>query len=544
MYRILLADDEGIMLNALTNIIKTSFGDEFEIATAKTGRTAIEQAEAFHPDIIFMDIQMPGINGIQALREIRKFNASALCYIISAYDTFDYAKEAISLNVETYLMKPIAKKNVISILEEARQKVDIQRRQRSDQLRTREKLENIVPVLENGFISTILLQGDWNDADYYRQLLDVQEEYAYVMVLWFGTEDHDGQMVSPVGMSVRAQGFYPELCAIVKSYWRCIIGAMITSRVVIAVPWKEASMDYDSRIRVIEDARRMVTRLEERLEAKFRAGIGRIRPMQDLRTSYQEAVSALGESSSRVVHTDDIKMHGVYQDDFPAETEKNMFTLLRRGDVEGMRSQANLFFDWMIQRHPEDINNIRLKVLEFILVSEKDAFELGAVDYGFDYRKDYLTAVMALEDLEQIRLWFLDKMTTVCLQVHNKKEEMCETVVSRAKIYIREHYDRDISLDDVSKAVNVSPYYFSKLFKEEEGENFIEYLTRLRITRAKELLGDSALSIREVSLKCGYSDPNYFSRIFKKQTDHTPREYRELAGSGARLKQERPASLI
>ena len=125
MYRILIADDEGIMLESLRTIIQKRFGDRYQVETAKSGRAAIEQAEVFRPDIVFMDIQMPGINGIGALREIRQFNQSALFYIMSAYDKFDYAKEAISLGVERYLMKPITKNTVIEVVEEASAKAII-----------------------------------------------------------------------------------------------------------------------------------------------------------------------------------------------------------------------------------------------------------------------------------------------------------------------------------------------------------------------------------------------------------------------------------
>lgn len=96
MYRVLIADDEGIMLEALKNIITANFGNECELAFAKTGRAVVELAESFRPDIAFMDIQMPGINGIQAIKEIRKFNSSVKFIIITAYDKFDYAKEAIN----------------------------------------------------------------------------------------------------------------------------------------------------------------------------------------------------------------------------------------------------------------------------------------------------------------------------------------------------------------------------------------------------------------------------------------------------------------
>ena len=84
-----------------------------------------------------------------------------------------------------------------------------------------------------------------------------------------------------------------------------------------------------------------------------------------------------------------------------------------------------------------------------------------------------------------------------------------------------------LSLDALSKELDISPYYFSKLFKEETGSNFVEYLTNLRMSRAKELLKDESRSMKEICMEVGYSDPNYFSRIFKKNVGLTPTEYRE-----------------
>ena len=112
----------------------------------------------------------------------------------------------------------------------------------------------------------------------------------------------------------------------------------------------------------------------------------------------------------------------------------------------------------------------------------------------------------------------------------SQKEDQSNSAVKKAMLYIQENYSRDISLDDVSSQVNISPYYFSKIFKDETGENFIEYLTRVRIERAKELLVDANISVKEAGIQSGYSDPNYFSRIFKKQMDMTPSEYKARYG--------------
>ena len=116
MYRILLADDEGIVLNSLQFIIEKNFSGRYELETAKTGLGAIETAERFRPDIVFMDIQMPGINGIDAMREIRKFSTNVIFVVLTAYDKFDYAKEAIGLGVLDYLNKPVNQKVVADVI--------------------------------------------------------------------------------------------------------------------------------------------------------------------------------------------------------------------------------------------------------------------------------------------------------------------------------------------------------------------------------------------------------------------------------------------
>ena len=126
MDRILIADDEGLRLEGFKGVILAEFGEKCIVETAKTGRVVIEKAETFHPDIVFMDIHMPGINGIQAMREIRKFNNSALFYVISAYDKFDYAKEAISIGVEDYLLKPVNEEELNRVLKKISDELTVQ----------------------------------------------------------------------------------------------------------------------------------------------------------------------------------------------------------------------------------------------------------------------------------------------------------------------------------------------------------------------------------------------------------------------------------
>lgn len=112
--------------------------------------------------------------------------------------------------------------------------------------------------------------------------------------------------------------------------------------------------------------------------------------MQEMERSYREALRALNGSKSRVIHIEDLSQNGVYDEEFPVEMEKNIFRYLEEGKEKECIQEINVFFDWMVAHYADDMNNIRLKTLEYIIWGEKKAFEAGAINYGFSYRRDYL----------------------------------------------------------------------------------------------------------------------------------------------------------
>ena len=171
--------------------------------------------------------------------------------------------------------------------------------------------------------------------------------------------------------------------------------------------------------------------------------------------------------------------------------------------------------------------DVRLKVLEFSLRAESKAYESGGMTYNVSSRHDYLPTVMGLNDMDSLWEWFRDRITNSVTHISNKNTETSNEVVEAAKKYIESNYNKNITLEDVSMRVNISAYYLSRIFKESTGENFIDYLTNLRIERAKELISTTQYSMKEICNMCGYSDPNYFSKSFKKNVGVTPTEYRE-----------------
>jgi len=529
MYKIMLADDEGIVIDSVKFIIEKEFGNECIVEFAKTGRSVIELAESFRPDIAIMDIQMPGINGIDSMKEIRKTNNNVIFIVMSAFDKFDYAKEAIKLGVMEYITKPMERTKLLNALKKAMTLVDREREKRSNDLMIREKLETVLPVIESGLIYEILLQEHFaEDIESYKNMLGIQENYAYMMTLVYGDEQEGNHMTNAVGSSVKMQQYYQGVRTELKERFQCIVGSMMANKIAVLVPFDKPAMEYAQRSELIEKAREFVRDMRRRYSISFRIGISKVKELSKMTDAYSEAINSLIITAGSVAHADDLPIGCDYEEDYPAHIEKQLFEEVEKGNVEQAAVAARSFFDWMTSAHADNIMDIRLKSLEFVLWAEHLAYEKGGMTYQFISRNDYLPTIMNLNDYDQMKSWFVEKITAAARNALSKREESSNNVVDIAKEYIKQNYSKALSLDEVSYYVNISPYYFSKIFKEGTGENFIEYLTNIRIEKAKELLSTSDYSMKEICVMVGYSDPNYFSRSFKKNVGVTPTEYKDV----------------
>ena len=530
MYRILLADDEKIVVDSLSIIINRNFPNQFEILKARTGRAVIELAEQYHPDVAIVDIQMPGINGIHAIKEVVKDHSNIIFIIMTAYDRFDYAKEAVSLGVYEYMNKPFNNKDIVDVLNRVIRVIESRRKKLSDSLKVQEKMEAVTPIIENGFIYSMLFSGSQSAEDIYnyKRLLELEADYGCMMSFAMGEEQKEGQLTNAVGSSVRLQQSYPIVRdRILKSWPGAIVGTVISNRIPVFLPLVNKKQDYEERILMIEEGRKLCRDLRKETDCRFRIGIGSVVDMKDSMISYEEAMRALAASDGSVAHVADLPLQCEYDEEYPVELEKNLFSALKNGNVDSCEYWAGQFFDWMLASFDQKNMNVRMKILEFVFFAEREAFLSGGITYHFNDRGDYMPLVYNAERNGDLKPWFVERFSTACRHINSKKQNYENRMITKGKEYIQSNYSRDISLDDVSRYLNLSPYYFSKLFKSETGITFVEYLTELRIRQAKELLKDEKLSVKEICVSVGYSDPNYFSRIFKKNLGMTPTEFRE-----------------
>ncbi len=267
-------------------------------------------------------------------------------------------------------------------------------------------------------------------------------------------------------------------------------------------------------------------RLEDHLDLRFRVGIGNVKNTSDAYLSYREAIRALTANEGHVVHIMDVNATEA-KSDYPIDLENHFYQMGLKADITGCCSMGETLLEWMSEVGEYPFEDIKVKVLELLLRLERKAGESGTMSLEERHRGNYLTELTALTDMSQVRSFLMQNIREICTALETGSQKESERVVSRVLDYIRDHFAEDISLDDVSRMVDISPYYFSKLFKREMGVNFIEYLTDLRIQKAKEYMANPKYSIKEVCSMCGYSDPNYFSRIFRKYVGVSPSEYRQ-----------------
>lgn len=524
MYKILIADDEGIVRESLQFIIERDFTD-CEVYLARNGRQAIEIAEERRPEIVVLDIQMPGINGISALREIKAGNPKVRALILTAYDNFDYAQQALALGAEDYVMKPIDRKRIDEVLIKIMHEIDEDREKRQENLAIREKMEAVVPIIENGFVHSLIIQNEYNySGDQYRTLLDLEEDYGYILVLEWGEEFREAYAGNPVGSTVRARKFSMRMGEQIRIYFRAFLSDVMGNKIVAAIPWSGPEMNYGERLSIIERVRSLDNSLKEITGQDFRAGIGSIKPWEDMYESYQDALNALRHGVRSVTHIDDLVVRN--EDTRAVDSmKKALLDAVRQGNEMAVQREADAWSRWCVERGQNDLEDIKVRMLELLMEARHLVEEQGK---AAETRVE--TEILRENRPEELRQILRRGVIGLTHEIVLERPGE-DSVIARATDYIRENYQGEISLDTVAEHVNVSPYYFSRLFKEGTGTNFTDYLTSLRIDKARDLLlHDPGKSIKEIAAGAGFSNANYFSRIFKKWTGMTPSELREQDG--------------
>lgn len=520
MYKILLTDDEQIVIDSMKFIISKNFGAEVEVFTALSGSDAISIVSKEQIDLIFMDINMPGMNGLDTISCIKQLKSETIIVVLSAFDTFQYAQEAMNLGAYKYITKPVNKNTVIGTIRSVMSLIDEKRGQKSQSQDLEKKLNSMSPMVESDFIySCVFQEGSAADFSYYFDYFGIEPKEWIFISLEFPILNDEGKNEA-----------YPKIREILNSLHKAIVSPFIMNRIVVFYPLAVDEMGDSS---LEENIHQLYKLLALTVSRTVRMGISeRESNLEKINSSYNQSLRAMDGIGSEggLVFYNDGKDNGDRAKRNLAELCKNLYARVNAGDVTAATSFFDTLYSSLCQANNMSLADGKIKnVLMEVLFNVKAAVLTVSPDF---YNKDFenLFGIMAMEnDMEQLHGFTKKLVHSCCQEVQNCRNQKENPVITKACDYIFTHLQTNISLEEAAEFSGVSSFYLSKLFKEEKGVPFSTYLNDRRLEKAKELLGNTSLSIKEITSECGYNDQNYFSRIFKNQFGVSPTEYREAA---------------
>nr|WP_330387867.1 response regulator [Natronincola peptidivorans] len=523
--KLLIVDDEHIVIESLKFIIEKHVEGVEVVGTARSGREAIEKTLNLKPDVVFMDIHMPGINGMDAIRHIQASHKDVLFVIITAYEYFQHAKDAVNLGVFEYLLKPLNKHKVMKTLQDIHEVIYHKREIIKKEMMLREKIDKILPHVEGQFMYSQLFNSNIiKDITFYEEIFGMKLKKGYVMMAILEEIKLD-KKEDNLKNSLVKQKFYDAFKMELKNACPCLMAPPLLDRVVAYIPVEEDADAYQIRNAAITYAKSIAKRLRPIVSIPYKIGIGKSYDIDYFSQSANEAYIAVSISNQdTVIHYEDVQLPSSSIDIYPASKEKMLIHKILTGNMEEALGVFEEIYWWMTGHYEMDVDKVKSKLIELLILIQRSIPQI--MNSSSIIEENYLLQIVKINSMEELKLSYSNYLKTTILNLEDSKEKEIKGLITKAIKYIDKNLHKNINLNDVAEDMNMSYHYFSRFFKESIGKNFVDYLTDLRIQKSKEILKDVTVNIKEVCFMVGYSDPNYFSKIFKKVTGMTPTEYR------------------
>ena len=543
MLKIFLAEDEVVVRETIKRMIPwEELGFEL-VGEAADGEMALPLLIRQQPDLLITDIKMPFMDGLTLARLAKKEIPGLKVVILSGYDDFNYAKQAIGIGVEDYLLKPITKNALIERLSEIRSRYEHEKTQKEYYEKFQREMQAYEKNSSRDFFEA-LVDGSMDMMEVYKRAeklgLDIVAEAYNVLIFTMNCdEDFSGQRDE-------YSSWEAESLELLENFFAGHSSAMLFRSNIfsygVLLKGQRETIEENTRA-CVDEIRKILSRQDGRREWFLAVGQS-VERLSQIQKRYHTASRAF---SQRYLYDENIlyydEMETMEHPGGQAETEDNAYlqkvdvnalnpAILQKFLSNGLQEETENFvkdYFYAIGQEPMEslvfrnyvILNVRFSVISFIKGLGCDTNEMESAD----------TEEVLAESGKNMEsaIAYAKKMISQAIEIRdqnsgNKNRSILKTAVD----FIDSHYmEEDISLNTVANVANVSSNHFSALFSQNMGQTFIEYLTTLRMNKAKELLRCTGMRSSEIAGEIGYKDAHYFSYLFKKTQGMTPSDYRK-----------------
>lgn len=521
LYKVLLVDDEAEIRMGISQKMDWGGLGFALVGEADNGQDALELAESLRPDVVLTDIKMPFMDGLTLCRILTARLPATKFVVFSGFDDFEYAKQAIQMNVSEYILKPMGVAELSAVLQKLRAELERERTARQDVETLRRRYEESLPLLRELFY-THLLEGRVTPGQELAQAqqLDIDlSGNAWVAALTHvGAERGKDAMVSLSIQQLLEENLPAARCKV-----------FLFNESVALIAKLGAGFSVYDLLRALD---RVCSLADSYLGLTLTMGVGI--PCDSLSGLSQSAASARGAIEYRAlvgrgqaIYIGDLEPDSGASLSFDEADERALTAAVKLGGEDEVRAAVAALMDKLRAANPAagQSNLFFLELLTCLLKLTRRA-SLGLEEV---FGAGFTGSVQATDfpSLKALGDWCIERCLRIQALIRRRQTDSAGRTVELAKDFIQQHYsESDLSVETLCGYLHLSPAYFSTLFKRETGMSFTAYVTIVRMEAATAALRDTEEKTYLIARHCGYDDPNYFSYVFKKHFGVTPTKYR------------------
>lgn len=525
-YKVILVDDEAEVIDMIEK--KIHWNDlGFEVAgSATNGVKALELVEKLQPDVVLTDIKMPYMDGLELSRRLNREYPNIYIMLCTGFDEFEYAKEAVHLEIKEYMLKPVNATELSESLTNLKHTLDREREEKLNVKKLNDYFQEVLPKLQSNFFIS-LIEGRVEKHDYERFLQAYQVDMKgplFGCVIFHTSENHVPEGMNPLLLSMSVER---EIKQRLMDQWNCREFIHMGNTLLIL------ELDAEDKITQITDACDRFCRWAYRIMgAVVTAGIGTVcDSLYEISLSYERAREAVSYrvlyGTKRAINIGEIVPKEQIK---PVQSEESrmqtLFRAIRIGDSAEIERAAHGEME-KLHKNTETMSQYNLATMEIV-----SGFFKFCTDNSLDFNKisgnmQNIYEKVSQMDESSLTAWIVQMSETISEKLKCARNSSARRLIVEAQNIVQERYmEADISLDEVCAVLGVSNSYFSSVFKKEAGKSFISYLTDYRMDIAAEMILNTDEKSYTIAEKVGYLDANYFSYVFKKKFGVSPSKYR------------------
>ena len=509
--KILVADDNPLTLQSLqTTVPWKEWGYELT-ACAKNGKEAWEKISKYHPDIVILDIHMPGMSGLEVASMIQNMQEKPVIILLSAYDEFTYAKKGIRLGVFDYLLKPLDNGELKMVLDKAAQFLE-REANRNNRTWRKDWCEKLLMEGLSGCLEAVQTLGAY--------LAEQWHPYGYSMILLQRQKESKKDF----------EAFRNDIGEILRNEPVRYLSVEVKDGSVILLGFTSLRLVRDYDLEALYLANKIIEKGKTDSLRLF-AGISNYRESAEhLETMYEE-VKFASESrffleNKSVIHYQSVMSKSVRNEYVMSRKMQEIILALSQKNVDHFMECLDVFIELLQQDQRYDAEYVRTIFAQIAFSISGMLDDCSTGDGQIKTINEIQDEIQEISSLQDMVRWIREYAQT-CAEHLQKKDAPFSVQTKRALDFLNTNYMKQLSLSDAASSIGVSESHLCRLLKNETGETFVNILSKIRIQKAKQLIDSGKYKVYEVAEMVGIVNYAYFYQVFRKITGISPTEYQK-----------------